>query len=433
MNADKSPLELAALATVAVPGLRVTGLRPPQFSDEIVSITGIIDSTGNRWTVVCPHDTVGGLGLESQTAVLTRLARASDAGEIPFDVPRPAGFTRTPEGGRVMVHRDLGGRFMTEEDFADPHVLPSSLGRALAALHNLPESVCTGVDLPSYSAEECRARHLALLDEVATTGAVPRNLWDRWEGALDDIALWRFRTTPVHGDFQPTTILVDAGSVMGLTGFSSMHVGDPAEDIAWVLARASDGFLGRFQEAYSMTRRATDLHLATRAQLLSELAVVRWLAHGLHAEDESVVEDARSMLAQLADELGGDQLVRPREFGATPAPSSAPAPGVDPASGTAPAPTAASTPGPAVPRNIDEGGAGAGDTHGQGHAATQPSSNPDQDGHSWDTEGTVQASPSEDLPATPTGPAAAPEDPEAATGPLPLSEAPTESLDIKRP
>lgn len=400
VSAEKTPLELAALATAAVPGLRVTGLRPPQFSDEVVSVTGIIDATGNKWTVVCPHDTVGGLGLESQTAVLSRLARARDAGEIPFDVPRPAGFTRTPEGGRVMVHRDLGGRFMTEDDFADPHVLPASLGRALAALHNLPESVCTGVDLPAYSAQECRTRHLALLDEVATTGVVPRSLWDRWEGALEDVALWRFRTTPVHGDFQPTTILVDDGSVIGLTGFSSMHVGDPAEDIAWVLARASDDFLDRFQEAYSMARDATDLHLVTRAQLLSELAVVRWLAHGIHAEDDSVVEDATTMLAELAEELGEDQLVRPRENATPPSTTSAPAP----APAAASAPGSASAPSPADPEDVDEGGAAAEDAPGPDGGTPQPSPDTDRDG-----------------------------DTETATGPLPLSEAPTESLDLERP
>ena len=427
VSAEKTPLELAALATAAVPGLRVTGLRPPQFSDEVVSVTGIIDATGNKWTVVCPHDTVGGLGLESQTAVLSRLARARDAGEIPFDVPRPAGFTRTPEGGRVMVHRDLGGRFMTEDDFADPHVLPASLGRALAALHNLPESVCTGVDLPAYSAQECRTRHLALLDEVATTGVVPRSLWDRWEGALEDVALWRFRTTPVHGDFQPTTILVDDGSVIGLTGFSSMHVGDPAEDIAWVLARASDDFLDRFQEAYSMARDATDLHLVTRAQLLSELAVVRWLAHGIHAEDDSVVEDATSMLAELAGELGEDQLVRPRENATPPSTTSAPAP----APAAASAPGSASAPSPADPEDVDEGGAAAEDAPAPDRATPQPSPDHDGDDHHWDADSTGEGSPGADRPDPPARPAAAPVDTESETGPLPLSEAPTERLDLE--
>lgn len=420
VSVEKSPLELAALATAAVPGLRVTGLRPPQFSDEVVSVTGIIDTAGNRWTVVCPHDSVGGLGLESQTAVLQRLARAHDAGDLPFDVPRPAGFTRTPEGLRVMVHRDMGGRFMTEEDFADAHVLPASLGRALAALHNLPESVCTGVDLPTYTAQECRERHQSLLDEVATTGAIPRGLWDRWETALEDVALWRFRTAPVHGDLQSTSVVVNDGSVMGVSGFSSMHVGDPAEDVAWVLARASDDFLDRFNEAYSMSRRATDLHLVTRAQLFSELAVARWLAHGMHAEDESVIQDARAMLAELAEDLGDEPLVRTR---------TAPSPGSPDRGASA---SAADTESPA-----DAPSAGSAATS-QPAASVSPERRPrsqgPDDGESA-TTGTRDrdeqiGSPVADVSHIPDIGGPDIDDPELPTGPLPFSEAPTETLDL---
>jgi len=311
----KTPLELAALATVAVPGLSIAGLRPPQFSDELVSVTGILDVRGDRYLVVCPHDTTGGLNLEAQTAVLARLARAHDAGDLPVDVPRPTGIAHLRGGERVMVHPDLGGRFMTEGDFEDQLVLPASLGRALAALHNLAPSVYTGVDMPAYTADECRARHVAVLDEAATSTVIPANLWNRWSTALEDVSLWRFRTTPIHGDLQTTSVVVEDGTVLGLTGFSSAQVGDPAVDIAWVLAQASDAFLDRFRDAYSLARRATDLHLFTRAQLVSELAVVRWLVHGVHAEDASIVRDATRMLADLAEDLGEDPLVRSHRAG----------------------------------------------------------------------------------------------------------------------
>lgn len=316
VTSPKTPLELAALATAAVPGLRVAGLRPPQFSDEVVSVTGIIDVDGNRWMVTCPHDTIGGLDLEAQVVVLTRLAKARDDGKLPFDVPRPRGFARTSDGARVMVHPDLGSRFMIPEDFEDPNVLPASMARALAALHNLPENTYTNVDLPAYSAEECRTRNLSLLDEAAQSSVLPSNLWNRWEAALEDLSLWRFRTTPVHGDLQFTTILVGNDCVTGMTGFSSAHVGDPAQDVAWVLAQAGETFLSRFREAYAMALDATDIHVFTRAQLLSELALVRWLMHGVHAEDEGIVSEARQMLRELAEDLGDEQLVRP----ASPAP-----------------------------------------------------------------------------------------------------------------
>lgn len=304
MTRSKTPYELAALATAAVPRLEVAGLRPPQFSDEVLSVTGLIDTSGDRWMVVCPHDTVGGLDMEAQNAVLERLGKAHDFSKIPFEVPRPAGFTRTPEGDRVMVHRDLGGHVMETSDFDDPHLLPASLGNALASLHNLPELIYTGVNLPAYSAIECRDRHQAVLDEAAQEVVIPANLWDRWEESLENLSLWRFLPSPIHGDLSETSIHVDHGRVCALTGFSSAHVGDPAVDIAWVFARASDEFLERFHEAYQQTRSEKDLHLLERAELLSELAVVRWLVHGLHSGDSDIVDEARAMLAELSASVG---------------------------------------------------------------------------------------------------------------------------------
>ena len=86
-------------------------------------------------------------------------------------------------------------------------------------------------------------------------------------------------------------------------------MGDPALDIAWIQATASDAFLERFCETYGHERRAIDLHVFTRAQLLSEIALVRWLVHGLHAEDQTIVDDARAMLADLAVDLNGEPLL----------------------------------------------------------------------------------------------------------------------------
>ena len=313
MTRSKTPYELAALATAAVPRLEVAGLRPPQFSDEVLSVTGLIDTSGDRWMVVCPHDTVGGLDMEAQNAVLERLGKAHDFSKIPFEVPRPAGFTRTPEGDRVMVHRDLGGHVMETSDFDDPHLLPASLGNALASLHNLPELIYTGVNLPAYSAIECRDRHQAVLDEAAQEVVIPANLWDRWEESLENLSLWRFLPSPIHGDLSETSIHIDHGRVCALTGFSSAHVGDPAVDIAWVFARASDEFLERFHEAYQQTRSEKDLHLLERAELLSELAVVRWLVHGLHSGDSDIVDEARAMLAELSASVGESATKRREE------------------------------------------------------------------------------------------------------------------------
>src|SRR5450756_2923310 len=44
-----------------------------------------------------------------------------------------------------------------------------------------------------------------------------------------------------------------------------------------------------------------DPHLADRALLAGELALARWLLHGVRFEDEAIVEDATAMLVELAE------------------------------------------------------------------------------------------------------------------------------------
>ena len=309
MTSHKSALELAALATSAMPGLRVSALRPPTYTDELASVTGIEDVGGNRWIVTCPHEEVSGPALEATSGILDRLGQAYEHDYIPFDVPRLAGQAKIRGGGTVYVHRDPGGHAPTEQDLETDPLLPASLGRALAALHNLPETVFSAIGLPSYTAMECRDRNLALLDEAARQVTIPPSLWSRWEAALEDVSLWRFPSAPIHGDIQERSLSVKRGSVVAIGGWTSAHVGDPALDIAWIQASASDAFLERFRETYGHERRAIDLHVFTRAQLLSEIALVRWLVHGLHAEDSSIVDDARAMLADLAIDLDGEPLL----------------------------------------------------------------------------------------------------------------------------
>lgn len=309
MSTAKSPLELAALATSAMPGMRVTALRPPSYSDELSSVTGIEDAAGNRWIVTCPHEEVSGPALEITSGILERLGAAYDHDYIPFDVPRLAGQARLPGGGFVYVHRDPGGREPTPADLDTDPLLPASLGRALAALHNLPETVFSSIGLPTYTAIECRDRTLALLDEAAREVTIPVSVWSRWEAALEDVSLWRFPSAPIHGDVQERCLSVRRGSVLAIGGWTSAHVGDPALDLSWIQATASDRFLERFREAYGHERRATDLHIFTRAQLMSEIALVRWLVHGIHAEDSSIIDEAHSMIADLAADLDGEPLL----------------------------------------------------------------------------------------------------------------------------
>src|SRR5699024_9466607 len=146
------------------------------------------------------------------------------------------------------------------------------------------------------------------------TGQVPAAVLERWEKALEHVALWRFRPTPVHGDLGEEHILVLDDEVSALISFSQAHVGDPATDLAWLLASAPEDSLDSIEEAYALGRpESPDSYLLDRAQLVGELALARWLMHGVNTGSDEVVADAAGMLADLAEQIAGAEPIGHRE------------------------------------------------------------------------------------------------------------------------
>ncbi|MBU4213139.1 MAG: phosphotransferase [Actinobacteria bacterium] len=296
----RSPLALAALATIAVPGLDPYDVRALAAPDSDTDAALVADSQRRRWVVRAPVDAASGAALEAETALVGRLSEQVDAGRLPFAVPTPVGFAALPEGGRAVVHAQITGR-ACELDALEPGPgLAADLGRCIAALHELPVAVIESLGLPAYSADEYRRRRQSEVDEAARTGHVPATLLARWEAQLEDVSWWRFRPTVVHGDLSADRVLVADGEVAGILGWSQAMVADPADDLAWLLVAAPADAAESIVEAYQLRRtELTDPHLADRAMLAGELALARWLLFGVRSGDQDVVADAAGMLADL--------------------------------------------------------------------------------------------------------------------------------------
>ncbi|MDO8122687.1 phosphotransferase [Isoptericola sp. b490] len=300
----RSPLVLAALSTVAVPDLDAVDVRRASHPGPGIDAAVVIDATGGRWTTRAPQDAAAGAALEAEVALLAGLVTHVDSGALPFEVPRLAGSVSLPEGGRAVVHRQLPGRPIRLEELGPGPGLAAALGRAIAAIHELPVSVVEHAGLPVYDADSYRRRRLSELDEAARTGYVPAFLLRRWERALEDVALWHFQPTVVHGDLSAEHVLVRDDVPVGVLGWSETKVADPADDLAWLLVAAPQPAVDPIIEAYHLRRtELRDPHLATRALLAGELAVVRWLMHGVNIGDQAVIDDARSMLDELEEHL----------------------------------------------------------------------------------------------------------------------------------
>ena len=318
----RSALSLAAMASVAVAGLNPTRLALPQSETPERHIIGVIDTQGRHWEVHEARTDAVGASLEAEAEVLRRIGRVVDDGRLSFNVPRAAGSLRQQDA-HIQVRSHVEGKPIPVETLRPGPGMSAGLGKALGEIHELSMTVISEAGMPVYDAEEVRRRWLSLLDDTAATGRTPPALLGRWEQALEDTALWRFRPTVVHGDLAEENVLVAGGTVVAVRGWSQAHVGDPAEDLAWVYSSAPVDCLDSIEDAYDIARsEGVDRHLRERAELVSELSLARWLLHGVRTGDKPVINDAVAMLEDLAAQVGDAPLVEPST------PRLAPVPGV---------------------------------------------------------------------------------------------------------
>jgi aminoglycoside phosphotransferase (APT) family kinase protein len=108
----------------------------------------------------------------------------------------------------------------------------------------------------------------------------------------------------VHGDLAGDNVLVEGETVTGVMEWSETRVADPADDLAWLAIGATEPALDGVLAAYVAARRESpDGSLRRRARLSGEFALARWLMHGVNTADQSIVDDAVQMLADLDDSV----------------------------------------------------------------------------------------------------------------------------------
>ncbi len=312
------------------------------------------DSQQRRWVVRAPTSPAGAAELDAAAAVVTVLSR-----RLPIGMPVVRGTVPLPEGGRALVHQEIPGSGINLEELGADDELTVATGKTLAMIHNLDPGLFDSAGLESYTADEYRQRHLSDLDRAAASGRVPATLLSRWEQALENVAIWQFAPTPVHGAIDGRHLLVEVVDeqpvIRGITGWRRAKVADPADDFAAIVRDCVPDTATELARAYAHARASRpDRHLLTRAQLVGELGYVTNLFDALAAGYPDRVRQAMRWLEMLADDVGGQDLVPSRS--APPRPAGATAADVPAAGAGVPAATASSAPSPDVTRDSDPGG-----------------------------------------------------------------------------
>ncbi|WP_416447139.1 phosphotransferase [Leucobacter sp. HNU] len=310
-----SPFTLAALATSAVPGLTVTALDLNEDrSGEFVSARIVGD--GRDLLVRVPRTPAAEVAQSAELLSLAALAEGARAA-LPFAVPETLGLTRAGDS-RAVVTTLLDGDRIDVEDLESDALVLQSIAETIAAIHALPTALVQQGGLPVRDAVEVRAQVARLVDRAQRTRLLPETVHHRWMEALESTALWDFAPAPVHGAFTAEVVLITDDRITGVLDWSEFSVGDPAADLAWLLAAGDEVFESVLARYAAISDTGHVGWLRARAKLYRELEVAEWLMHGVETHDQDIVSDAVAMLDRMVDRL--TKLTSPSRSGRASAP-----------------------------------------------------------------------------------------------------------------
>jgi len=304
-----SHLTLAALASSAMANLSITEARSfttqshGQFDTALVTA-----SDGRRFLVRAPSTSAAAAELKADFLAL-RILSAGIRSRLPFDAPTMLGEASLSDSeshpSPVAIYDFLDGSTLDPRRMENEPELAHSIARALNAIHNLPTSFVTDAGLPLRSALDSKNSAAAVIEKAANTGYLPAALTTRWTNATEDTALWRFEPVIVNGSLTTDSFLVTGESISGVLGWAALRVGDPAQDMHWLVNANADAVFAEYARA---RRGSSDPLLRQRASLYSELEIARWLLHGIDIRDDAIINDAVLMLDRLVDGVHSDRM-----------------------------------------------------------------------------------------------------------------------------
>lgn len=297
-------LILAALAADAAPGRTFRSYRRIDSNPELDQLH-LWDQQDNAYQLLIPATPAGEAELASELQAISVLAKLSD--QLSIEAPEVVGQTKDADGNSAVLLTLIGGENPDLARFA-PGEFSKSFASAISSIHQLNPSLIRDAGLAEYSAETILQLKVAEIDRIAQTGRVPANLLSRWEAATEDLGLFRFHPSVIHGSISDDTLRVSGQSVTGIARWATLQIADPAEDLRWLTGGALKTTLEDTLIRYRAVRENADENISQRAQLYSELELGSWLTYCLENKDEKAIAQAEDMISELREQLEAGSL-----------------------------------------------------------------------------------------------------------------------------
>jgi aminoglycoside phosphotransferase (APT) family kinase protein len=306
----KSPLILAALAKAAVPHLNFHEVKSLSTSTGGSFDTALLTATsGEHYLIRIASNQTAGIEQEVELQALRALSPAVRE-NLPFKITNLLGQVKDDGGNNALVFEFVYGNPTDLSQLSADSPLAQSIAWAISAIHSLDSAIVEDAHLASFDSDQILQSRVAELDRFAATGKVPAVLLSRWEQALEDLGLFKFRPVVTHGSLSGENLLSLDNAVSGVLSWGSLKISDPAEDFAWIAGTGNHALTDYIINLYRKFHNQAGDSLRVRATLYSELEIARWLMHGLAKKDEEIIADAVSMLLVLAEDVSSGAVGR---------------------------------------------------------------------------------------------------------------------------
>lgn len=307
----KPSLILAALAADALPGLHFVQVQNLTRDDAAVAVELLTTDEGRLILLKSPLASLASTDLGTEIRALQVLKNVS----LPFGISSYLGKTSPKAIRNALAFEYVPGAPADISRLRLDDALVSSIGSALSAIHAIPSSLIADAGLPEYEPAERVRTLVAEFDRAMDTGKVHPDLLERWQSALFDVNLFKYRPTVIHGFLKSDFLLIEGDQVVGVVEWGQLSIDDPALDLAFCYNEASEETAEALILAYEGSTKS-DRNLRQRAQLHYELTHASFLLEALARDDEEEIEEAISSITWLHERLVAGELpsLKPSEF-----------------------------------------------------------------------------------------------------------------------